>query len=108
MLLLLQNQTWVPLPTCSKTNLLTLGYGADVVFIAECRLLLLFSHQVMSSSLKPSDNSSPGSFVHGIFQAKKQEWVAIFFSRRSWRSKIKPVVPALAWGFFTAEPLGKP
>ena len=27
--------------------------------------------------------SQPGSFVHGIFQARILEWVAIFFSRGS-------------------------
>ena len=46
-------------------------------------LLLLFSCQVMSNSLWPIDCSPPGSSVHGIFQARILEWVAIFFSRRS-------------------------
>ena len=31
----------------------------------------------------PGDCSPPGSSVHGIFQAKILEWVAIFFSRKS-------------------------
>ena len=31
----------------------------------------------------PMDCSLPGSSVHGIFQARVQEWVAIFFSRGS-------------------------
>ena len=31
----------------------------------------------------PTDCSLPGSSVHGIFQAKTLEWVAISFSRRS-------------------------
>ena len=31
----------------------------------------------------PMDCSLPGSFVHGIFQARILEWVAISFSRRS-------------------------
>ena len=29
---------------------------------------------------KPKDCSKPGSSVHGIFQARSLEWVAIFFS----------------------------
>ena len=29
----------------------------------------------------PMDCSLPGSFVHGIFQARVLEWVAIAFSR---------------------------
>ena len=31
----------------------------------------------------PMDSSLPGSFVHGIFQARILEWVAISFSRGS-------------------------
>ena len=31
----------------------------------------------------PTDRSLPGSSVHGIFQARILEWVAISFSRRS-------------------------
>ena len=31
----------------------------------------------------PMDCSLPGSFVHGIFQARVLEWVAISFSRGS-------------------------
>ena len=30
----------------------------------------------------PMDCSIPGSFVHGIFQARVLEWVAIAFSRK--------------------------
>ena len=35
----------------------------------------------MSDSGEPMDCSLPGSSVHGIPQARIQEWVAIFFSR---------------------------
>ena len=31
----------------------------------------------------PMDCSLPGSSIHGIFQARVLEWVAIFFSRGS-------------------------
>ena len=34
----------------------------------------------MSDSSDPMDCSLPGSFVHGIFQAKVLEWGAIAFS----------------------------
>ena len=37
----------------------------------------------MSNSCNPMDCSLPGSSVHGIPQAKIQEWVSIFFSRGS-------------------------
>ena len=35
----------------------------------------------------PIDGSSPGSSVHGIFQARVLEWVAISFSRGSSRPR---------------------
>ena len=37
----------------------------------------------MSDSLRPYVLSPPGSSVHGIFQARILEWVAISFSRGS-------------------------
>ena len=39
------------------------------------------SHSVMSDSLRPHGlYSLPGSSVHGIFQARVLEWVAVAFS----------------------------
>ena len=38
---------------------------------------------VMSDSLRPRGQSLSGSSVHGIFQTRILEWVAISFSRRS-------------------------
>ena len=35
----------------------------------------------------PKDSSRPGSSVHGIFQARILEWIAISFSRRSSQPK---------------------
>ena len=51
--------------------------------------------------------SPPGSSVHGILQARKLEWVAIFFSRDLPDPGIKSGSPALAGGFAVAEPPGK-
>ena len=48
------------------------------------------------------DCSLPGSPFHGILQARILEWVAISFELMS------PASPALAGGFFTTEPPGKP
>ena len=56
----------------------------------------------------PMDCSLPDSSVHGILQARILEWVAIPFSRRSSWPRIEPKSPALAGGFFTTEPPGKP
>ena len=67
---------------------------------------------VTKSCLPPCDLIGlPGSSVHGIFQARILEWVAISFSRGSSHLEIKltsPEPPTLAAIFFTTEPLGKP
>ena len=42
----------------------------------------------------PMDCSPPGSSVHGIFQARILEWIAILFSRGSSWPGIKPESPA--------------
>ena len=77
-----------------------------------CSWLLLF---VVVQSLShvwlfchPMDCSLPGSSVHGIFQARVLEWVAISFSGDLPNSGIKPPSPALAGRFFSTEPPGKP
>ena len=54
------------------------------------------------------DYSSPDSYVRGVSQARILEWVAISFSRGSSLPEIESASPALAGGFFTTEPLGKP
>ena len=40
--------------------------------------------QLCLTLFNPMDCSPPGSSVHGIFQARKLEWVAISFSNFSW------------------------
>ena len=51
------------------------------------------------------DCSLPGSSVHGIFQARTLEWVAISSPGDLPDPGIKLASPALAGGFFTTEPL---
>ena len=46
-----------------------------------------WSWSVLSDSCDHMDCSLPGSFIHGIFQARVLEWVAISFSRGSFQSK---------------------
>ena len=62
---------------------------------------------VVSDSM---DCSLPGSFVHGIFQARILEWVAISYSRDLLDPGIEPASFAsltLAGRFFTTLPPGK-
>ena len=56
----------------------------------------------------PVDCSLPGSSTHGILEARILEWVAISFSRDLADPGIEHASPALAGGFFTTEPPGKP
>ena len=49
----------------------------------------------------PMDYSLPGSSVHGIFQARVLEWVAISFSRGSSRPRDRTWVSSIADRYFT-------
>ena len=51
---------------------------AQYIFAMLCCALL--SHSVMSNSFNPMDCSQPGSSVHGVFQTRILEWIAIPFS----------------------------
>ena len=44
----------------------------------------------------PTDGSLPGSTVHGIFQARVLEWVAISFSRGSSQARDRTRVSCIA------------
>ena len=54
-----------------------------------------FSRSVVSDSCDPMDWSSPGSSVHGVFQARILGWLAISFSRRSPNPGIEAGSPTL-------------
>ena len=56
----------------------------------------------------PMDGSPLGSSVHGIFQVRILEWIAISFSRDLPGPGIEPVSPALQVDSLPAEPSGKP
>ena len=56
----------------------------------------------------PMDYSPPGFSVHGIFQARILEWVAIPFSRGSLNPDIKPRSTILQADSLPFEPPGKP
>ena len=56
----------------------------------------------------PMDCSPPGSSLHGIFQLRILEWVAISFSRGSSQPRDLTWASCIIRGFLTAEPPGKP
>ena len=77
-----------------------------------CVCVCVHMHTQLCLTLCNPMNCSPrGSSVHDIFQARILEQVAISSSRRSSRRRIKPTslaCPALAGGFLTTVPPGKP
>ena len=54
------------------------------------------------------DYSLPGSSVHGIFQARILEWVAISFARGFSQPRNQTRVSWIDSGLFTTESTGKP
>jgi len=54
------------------------------------------------------DCTLPGSFVHGFFQARILEWIAISYSRESSHPRDGTFVSFIGGRFFTIEPPGKP
>ena len=54
------------------------------------------------------DCRPPGSFIHGIFQARILEWVVMPFFRGSFQSRDRTCFSCIAGKFFTTEPPGNP
>ena len=70
--------------------------------------MLLFSCYIVSDSFVTPLMVAPlGSSVHGISQARILEWLAISFSRNSWRESNKHLLHR-GFVFFITEPPGKP
>ena len=65
------------------------------------------SHSFSPTPCDPMNCSLPGSSVHGIFQARVLERVAISFSRGSSQQGIEPGSPALQADALPSKPLGK-
>ena len=76
----------------------------------KCKFQNIFSNIWLSwlflNICKSAYYSPPGSFVHGIFQARILEWVAIPFSRDLPNPGIKPKSP-IAGSFFTIWATGE-
>ena len=56
----------------------------------------IFFNQLFILSCDPMDCSLPGSFLHGILQARVLEWVAISFSRGSFRPRDRTQVSRIS------------
>ena len=58
-------------------------------------------------SLQSRGCSLPGSSAHGILQARILEWVAISYSRGSFRLRDRTSISCIAGGFFTIWTIGE-
>ena len=65
------------------------------IFFSVDWLLCVFVCVLSQSCLTPMSSSSSGSSIHGIFQARILEWVAIPFSRECSWPGIQPGSPVL-------------
>ena len=87
----LPNPETDPVSMALQSDSLPLSHqGSPSVCVCVCVCVCVYVHvracvscSVVSNSFRPTDYSPPGSFVHGISQARILEWVAISFSRRS-------------------------
>ena len=83
-------------------------YNFPVIFVFDPLVLCVCSvTQLCLSLCKPMDCSPPGSSVHGIFQTRILEWVAISYSRESSPIGTEPtslVFPVLACELFATVP----
>ena len=76
---------WLPGPSSwVKLVITSFWWPAEADEFLNVRVKLL---QLCMTSCNPMDYSPPGSSVHGIFQARILEWVAISFSRASSRPR---------------------
>ena len=62
--------------------------------------LLIFLPAICLTLWDPLDCSLPGSSIHGIFQARILEWVAVSFSRSSWH-RVRTLVSHIVGRRFT-------
>ena len=70
-------------------------------FTIRAKLVKMKVAQSCPTLCYPVEYSPPGSFVHGIFQARILEWVAISFSRGSSQPRDQTQVSCISGRFFT-------
>ena len=86
------------------------GPAVRIWCFQNCRACVCVCAHSVTSVCNPTDWSLPDSSVHGIFQARTLEGVAISYSRgSSWGIEpVSLVPPVLAGRFFTTVPPGSP
>ena len=101
-----QNSDLIRSLSCSKTPV------ASKLLLNSCLCSVAQSYLTLCN---PKDCSPPGSSVHGIFQARIVEWVAISFSTGAWAPSYQPSSPGpshwhMRWGAacLLSEPMVHP
>ena len=93
--------------TVLESEFINSQMGKMVAREVEKRVFIPGSHESVSLSVVSNSLQThglcipPGSFVHGILQARILEWVAIPFSRGSSRPRDRAQVFCIAGRFFT-------
>ena len=78
----------------------SLSQGVKMIYTSEKKKWKLVTQSCLTLC-DPMNCRQPGSFVHGILQARILEWVAIPFSRRSSQPRDWTWVSCIASRFFT-------
>ena len=91
-----------------QLKMLNLAQKHAYIYIYMYVYLCVLITQSCPTLYDPMNCSLPGSSVHGILQARIQEWVVISFPRGSSRPRDRTWISNIAGRFFTTEPPGKP
>ena len=87
---------------------LSLSIIISLIILSSCSLgVVVLVAQSGLTLCNPMDCGLPGSSVHGILQARIQEWAAISFSRGSSPPRDRTQVFCIAGRFFTIWATGK-
>ena len=85
------------------------GFSLIISFMCVCACECVFSRSVVSDSVTPWTVACEAPLSMGF--PRQESWNGLPFQwifRGSSQPRIEPVSPALAGGFFTTAPLGKP
>ena len=91
-------QSWLNIRFCHQVA------AGNVLFTSSSSKALLSDSELAQSCptlWDPMDSSQPSSSVHGIFQGRILEWVAISFSRRSSQPRDRTRVSRIVGRCFT-------
>ena len=104
-------ESWRELLTSSDHTVSNLVFFPIYIYTFCHLFLVCMSAHSCLTLYDPLDCNRPGSSVHGIFQARILEWVAVSSSRGFFQPRNRTLISCISCTtgrFFTAEPSGKP